>query len=125
MRTGLILFVSSAVFATTIAVVYWFLSHEPAGTLLLGFMAAAMLVIAIYMVFAELDSNLWGDKEKATFSDAAGEHVATYVTRSPLPFAIGVLVTGILLGLVVSPAAAGIGIAAFLVAIGLMIVSSR
>lgn len=125
MKTALTVFVSSALFSATIATTYWFLTYEPAGTMLLGFMAAALTVIAIYMVFAELDSNLVSDKDDGTFAEAAGEHVGTFVTRSPLPFAIAILVTSVLLGLVVSPAAAGIGIAAFIVAIGLMIVGSR
>jgi Cytochrome c oxidase subunit IV len=124
-KTGLMLFVSSAIFAATIAVVYWFIAHEPAGTMLLGFMAAALTVVALYMVFAERDADLYADDENATAAEAAGEHVGTYVTHSPAPFWIGVALSGIVLGLVVAPAAAGMGIVALCLLGALMIVRSR
>ncbi|HEV3085667.1 MAG TPA: cytochrome c oxidase subunit 4 [Candidatus Elarobacter sp.] len=125
MKTGLMLFISSAIFAGTIAVVYWFIAHEPAGTMLLGFMAAALTVVALYMIFAERDADLYADDKDATAADAAGEHVGTYVTHSPAPFWIAVALTGIVLGLVVAPAAAGLGIVALCLLGALMIVRSR
>ena len=125
MKTALVLFVSSAVFTGVIATVYWFVAHEPAGTMLLGFMTAALLVVAAYMFFAERDADLYADREGATMADAAGEHVGTYVTHSPAPFWIGIALTGVMLGFVVSPAAAGLGIIALLLLGALMIVRSR
>ncbi|MBV8298222.1 MAG: cytochrome c oxidase subunit 4 [Candidatus Eremiobacteraeota bacterium] len=125
MKTGLMLFVSSAVFSATIALVYWLVAHDPAGTMLLGFMSAALTVVALYMVFAERDADLYADKENATPAEAAGEHVGTYVTHSPAPFWIGVALTGVVLGLVVAPAAAGLGIVALCLLGALMIVRSR
>lgn len=125
MKISRMIFVSSATFTATIAIVYWFLTHEPVGTMMLGFMTAALIVVACYMFFAERDARLWGDNENATMADAAGEHVGTYVTHSPIPFWIGVALTGILLGFVVAPAAAGLGLVALLILIGLMIVRSR
>jgi hypothetical protein len=125
MKSARRLFVSSAIFSTTIAVVYWYLSREPAGTMLLGFMGAAMVVIAVYMTFAEMDANLWSDKEDASMADAAGEHVGTFITHSAVPFGVALVVAAVLLGFVVSPAAAGLGLAAFIGLICVMIVSSR
>lgn len=125
MKTALVLFVSSAIFTGTIATVYWFVAHEPAGTMLLGFMTAALLVVALYMIFAERDADLYADRTGATMRDAAGEHVGTYVTHSPAPFWIGLALTGVLLGFVVSPAAAGLGIIALLLLGALLIVRSR
>ena len=125
MKTALGLFVSSAIFSGTIAMTYYFLTREPAGTTLLGFMAAALIVVALYMAFAERDANLYADKKDATMREAAGEHVGTYVTRSAAPFWIGVALTGALLGFVVSPAAAGLGIVALFVLVGVLIVRSR
>jgi hypothetical protein len=119
------LFVSSALFAATIAVIYWLHAHEPAGTMLLGFMAAALCVVALYMTFAERDADLYADKPDATMREAAGEHVGTYITHSPIPFWIGIALTAILLGFVVAPAAAGLGVAALLLLCGLLIVRSR
>lgn len=125
MKTGLVLFVSSAVFAAVIATVYWFVAHEPAGTMLLGFMSAALVVVALYMTFAERDADLYADRKDATMADAAGEHVGTYVTHSPVPFWIGVALTGVLLGFVVAPAAAGLGIIALVLLGALLVVRSR
>ena len=125
MKTGLMLFISSAVFSATIAIVYWFVAHEPAGTMLLGFMAAALTVVALYMIFAERDADLYADKKNATPAEAAGEHVGTYVTHSPAPFWIAVALTGVVLGLVVAPAAAGLGIVALCLLGALMIIRSR
>lgn len=125
MKTALVLFVSSAVFTAVIATVYWFVAHEPAGTMLLGFMTAALVVVALYMTFAERDADLYADRKDATMADAAGEHVGTYVTHSPVPFWIGVALTGVLLGFVVAPAAAGLGIIALVLLGALLIVRSR
>ena len=125
MKTALGLFVSSALFAATIAVTYYFLTREPAGTTLLGFMAAALIVVALYMVFAERDADLYADKKDATMREAAGEHVGTYVTQSPAPFWIGLAIAGTVLGFVVSPAAAGLGIVALFLLIGVLIVRSK
>ena len=125
MKTALGLFVSSAIFSTTIAITYYFLTREPAGTTLLAFMSAALIVVALYMVFAELDAKLYADKKDATMQEAAGEHVGTYVTHSPAPFWIGLALAGIMLGFVVSPAAAGLGIVAMFVLIGVLIVRSQ
>ena len=125
MKTALVLFVSSAVFTGVIATVYWFVAHEPAGTMLLGFMTAALTVVALYMIFAERDADLYADKKDATPAEAAGEHVGTYVTHSPAPFWIGVALSGLVLGLIVAPAAAGLGIVALCLLGGLMIVRSR
>jgi hypothetical protein len=119
------LFISSAIFAATIAVAYWFIAREPAGTMLLGFMAAALTVVALYMIFAERDADLYADDKDATAADAAGEHDGTYVTHSPAPFWIAVALTGVVLGLVVAPAAAGLGIVALCLLGALMIVRSR
>jgi hypothetical protein len=124
-KTALVLFVSSALFTGVIATVYWFVAHEPAGTMLLGFMTAALVVVALYMTFAERDADLYADREDATMADAAGEHVGTYVTHSPVPFWIGVALTGVLLGFVVAPAAAGLGIIALVLLGALLVVRSR
>lgn len=119
------LFISSALFTGTIAVVYWLLTHEPAGTTLLAFMCAALIVVALYMFFAERDADLYADDGDATMAQAAGEHVGTFITHSPAPFWIGVALSCLLLGLVVSPAAAGLGIVALFLLAGLLVVRSR
>jgi hypothetical protein len=122
-RTAKIVFLSSATFSTLIAVVYWYLSREPAGTMLLGFMAAAF--VAVFMQFTEGEAKLFGDMGDATMQDAAGEQVGTYITHSPAPFWIAVALAAMAIGLVIAPAAVALGAVAIFGLIVYMIVRSR
>jgi hypothetical protein len=125
MTVAVRLFISSAVFAAVLGIAYWFIAHDPAGTTLLAFMTAGLLVIAGYMIFAERDADLDADKPNATSADARGEHVGTFVLHSPAPFWIGLSLMLLMLGLVVAPAAAGLGLIALCILGALMIVRSR
>jgi hypothetical protein len=124
MRIGLRLFLSSAAFSIVIAVAYWLLAREPAGTLLLGFMAFGLSFVAGYMIVAEREADLWGDSATADNADAAGEVVGSYSIRSPLPIATAAALTCIGLGCVVSPTIAALGIIALLALGALFIVQS-
>jgi hypothetical protein len=125
MIVGLRLFISSMSFAIVIALAYWFVAHEIAGTFLLGFMAFALAVIAGYMIVAEREADLWGDLPDANQRDGAGQIVGTYSIRSPLPVWAALALTCLLLGVVLSPALALLGIVALLAAGALFIVQSR
>jgi hypothetical protein len=111
---GLRLFVSSAVFSIAIAVAYWLVAYEITGTFLLGFMAFALSFVAGYMIVAEREADLWGDKADAKVSDAAGELVGTYSIRSPLPFWTALALTCIGLGVAISPTLVALGAIALL-----------
>jgi hypothetical protein len=124
MRVGLRLFLSSGAFAIVIAVAYWLLAHEPAGTILLGFLAFALSFIAGYMIVAEREADLCGDDAKADNAASAGEVVGSYTIRSPLPIASAAAVTCVGLGLVVSPTFAALGIIAIIALGALFIVQS-
>jgi di/tricarboxylate transporter len=63
MMIGLRLFISSAVFAIVIAVAYWRVAHEIVGTFLLAFMAFALVFVAGYMIVAEREADLHGDRD--------------------------------------------------------------
>ncbi|HEY6234971.1 MAG TPA: cytochrome c oxidase subunit 4 [Candidatus Elarobacter sp.] len=125
MMIGLRLFISSAVFAIVIAIAYWFVAHEIVGTFLLAFMAFALSFLAGYMIVAEREADLYGDRNDAKVSDGAGELVGTYSTRSPLPIWTAIAVTCICLGLVISPTLAGLGVLAALVLGAFFIMQSR
>jgi hypothetical protein len=125
MMIALRLFLSSAAFTAVLGVSYWLVAHDPAGTVLLTFMTAGLLVVAVYMFFAERNAGLFADKPDATPADARGERIGAFVLHSPAPFWIGLALAGLLLGLVVAPAAAGLGIVALLFLGALMIVRSR
>ena len=125
MTVGLRLFVSSAVFAIAISVAYWFTSREIVGTFLLGVMAFALSFVAGYMIVAEREADLVGDRKDASIADGAGELVGTYTIRSPLPLGAAFAVTLVGIGIVVSPTIAVLGAIATLIFAALFIVQSR
>ena len=103
MTIGLRLFISSAVFSIAIAAAYWITSREIIGTFMLGIMAFALSFVAGYMIVAEREADLVGDKSTASIADGAGELVGTYTVRSPLPLGAALAVTLAGVGLVLSP----------------------
>jgi hypothetical protein len=125
MMIGLRLFISSAVFSIVISVAYWLVAHEIVGTFLLAFMAFALTFVVGYMIVAEREADLYGDRNDAKVSDGAGEVVGTYSTRSPLPIWTAFAVTCIGLGLVISPTLAALGVIGALVLGAFFIVQSR
>jgi hypothetical protein len=125
MKVGVRLFLSSAIFGFAIAIAYWFTTYEVTGTLLLGIMGFALSFVAGYIVVAEREARLAGDRKDGTNAEAAGERVGTYALRSKWPFGIAVAVALLLLGAVFN---APLGIAAFLAVLaclGLLIRESR
>ncbi len=98
LKTFVALFASSSVFGLTIAVVYWFSSHERAGTFLLGFMFLALAFAAGYSYLSERNANLAGDDENVTPHDRAGEDLGIVTKSTPWPillaFSIFILVLG-------------------------------
>ena len=125
MVIGLRLFISSAVFGIVIAVAYWYTSHEIIGVLLLGVMAFGLSFIAGYMIVAEREADLIGDKKEARIEDGAGELVGTYTIRSPLPLGTALAITCVFLGAVISPTIAVLGILVTLAFGALFILQSR
>jgi len=124
MTIGLRLFISSAVFSIVIAVAYWLVAREPAGTMLLGVMAFGLSFVAGYMIVAEREADLVGDLGQADNADAAGEILGSYSISSPLPIATAAALTCIGLGLVVSPTVAALGVIVLLALGALFIVQS-
>ncbi len=125
MTVGLRLFLSSAAFGIAIAAAYWFTSRESIGTLMLGIMAFGLTFVAGYMIVAEREADLIGDRKDATIESGAGELVGTYTVTSPLPIGAAFAVTSIGLGIVMSPAIAVLGLLAVLAFAVLFIIQSR
>ncbi len=125
MTIGLRLFISSAVFGIVIAVAYWTTSREIIGTFLLGVMAFGLSFVAGYMIVAEREADLIGDKKEARIEDGAGELVGTYTIRSPLPLGTALAITCVFLGAVISPTIAILGILVTLGFGALFILQSR
>jgi hypothetical protein len=88
-------------------------------------MAFGLSFVAGYMIVAEREADLIGDRKNAEIADGAGELVGTYTIRSPLPIVTAAALTCIGLGIVVSPTIAVLGLLAILVLGALFIVQSR
>jgi ABC-type uncharacterized transport system permease subunit len=125
MTIGLRLFISSAIFGIAIALSYWFTSHEIVGTLMLGIMAFGLSFVAGYMIVAEREADLIGDKKTASIADGAGELMGSFTIRSPVPFGIALAVSCVFLGVVVSPTIAILGLIVSLGCGALFILQSR
>ena len=125
MKIGVRLFLSSATFGVAIAIAYWFSAHEITGTLLLGIMGLALSFAACYILVAEREARLVGDRPSATHAESAGERVGVFTVRSKWPFGLAIAVALLLIGAVFN---APLAIAAFVVVltlIGMLIRESR
>lgn len=103
MKTGVALFVSSTIFGAAIATAYWYSSHHWGGTLLLGFMAAALGFAAGWAVLAEREAQLDGDNPRMTQEQARGEDLGIFTSASAWPILAACSVLVMLLGLLFSP----------------------
>lgn len=108
------LFLSSAIFGLVIAIIYWFSSHEYAGTLLLGFMFFALSFAAGYAMVAERDAQLPGDDPEHQHKESAGEDVGIVTKESAWPPALAFSILLFFIGLVWSDFLLFAGIAAML-----------
>jgi hypothetical protein len=108
------LFLSSAVFGLAIAVVYWFASHEYAGTLLLGFMFFGLAFAAGYAIFAERHAEIQGDDPERQHKEAGGEDVGIVTKDSAWPTALAFSILMFFIGLVWSDFLLFAGLAAML-----------
>lgn len=112
MKTGIGLFVSSALFGIAIAAAYWFSSHHYGGTILLALMAAALAFATIWATAAEREADLDGDDPEMRQSDAAGEDLGVFTTASAWPILLAFSVLVLLLGALWSPFLLFVGAAA-------------
>lgn len=125
MKIGVRLFLSSATFGIVIAIAYWLSAHEITGTLLLGIMGSALSFAAGYMLVAEREARLVGDRPTGTHAESAGERVGVYTLRSKWPFSLAIAVALLLIGAVFN---APLAIGAFvvvLILIAMLIRESR
>ena len=114
MKTFVGLFLSSAAFAASISIVYWFASHEYAGTLFLGFMCCALAFAAGYAMIFERNARLAGDDPELQQKEAAGEDMGIFTKESPWPLLLALSILWTFIGLVWSDFMIFTGIAAML-----------
>ncbi len=110
MTTEWRLFTGAAAFAALVGAIYWFVSYEHAGTTMLVFSGAALLLVAGYLTMV---GNRLGtrpsDRRDGEFGDDEGEPVY-YPSASVWPFvaACGTVVLGF--GLVFGLGVASLGV---------------
>lgn len=114
MKTFVGLFLSSAGFAAAAAIVYWYASHEYAGTFLLGFMFCALTFAAGYAMIAERNAHLAGDDPQLDQKEAAGEDLGIFTKETAWPAVLAFSILWTLIGLVWSDFLIFTGLAAIL-----------
>jgi hypothetical protein len=92
----------AAAFSLVVGGVYWFLSDEPAGSLMLLTMAAGLLTAAVYVALLRRRASVTADRPAANPGDAAGEPIGVFASHSswPVILALGSAVglTGLIYG---------------------------
>lgn len=125
MKTGIVLFISSAIFGLLISGIYWLSARDPTGTVLLGIMAAALVFGACYMLLAERHANLTGDRPDAAPGDERGVHIGVFTTRSPWTVLCAAGGALIVWGLAISWTLTAVGFAVLAYAVARLIMESR
>jgi hypothetical protein len=101
-RTATKVLMASGAFGGVIAVVYWFVAYEIAGTIFLATMAAALLFAAAFAARGARGAIPAEDRPLATPSEAAGEEVGPFPEGSLWPVFLGagslLLVAGLIYG---------------------------
>lgn len=103
MITGARVLGAAGAFMLAVDIVYWLVTYEYAGTLLLGAMSIGLLFAAGYLAAVSRGARYPADQPDLRPEDAAGERLGTFTAAStwPIVLAGGVLVT--LAGLVYGP----------------------
>ena len=114
MKTFVGLFLSSAGFAAAAAIVYWYASHEYAGTFMLGFMFCALTFAAGYAMIAERNAHLAGDDPELDQTEAAGEDVGIFTKETAWPGLLAFSILWTFIGVVWSDFMIFTGLAAIL-----------
>ena len=93
---------ASALFSSVVGGIYWFVSYESAGTMMLVTMAVGLMIAAAYLSLLRRRASLPADQPEARASDDAGEPVGVFAARSawPVILALGcaVALTGLIYG---------------------------
>jgi hypothetical protein len=110
MKIGVRLFISSMVFAIVIATIYGFTTHDVVGIVFLGAMALALIVVAGFIVVAEREADLAGDRDSLSPAEAEGEEMGVFTLESYWPILAAAGSAVLVLGTVFLPGAS-IGVA--------------
>ena len=96
MRTSIWFWVYAGAFGFVVSGVYWFLTYEPAGTVLLLFMGFCGLVISGYLWVKARRARLPEDDPRGDYADDAGVTIGHFSAGSLWPLLMGI---GIAIGI--------------------------
>ena len=89
MRTEPRFLMGAGAFGAFVAFVYWFLSYEDAGFLMLLFMGIASTMVGVYLVWKMGKLRRPEDDEDASHAAEAGQEVGRFSAGSIWPLVIG------------------------------------
>lgn len=72
-------------FGIVVALLYWFYSQEPVGTILLGVMFMGFAFLAGYVLVTEREAELESDDPLAPPNAGAGEPIGRFIVSSRWP----------------------------------------
>jgi cytochrome c oxidase subunit IV len=96
MRSTALIFGASSAFFFIVAAVYWFVTYEVAGTLMLGLWCATFLFASAFLAVAAKRGAPPGDDPDRRPQEAAGDWVGAFRAGSSWPI---VLAAGLAIGL--------------------------
>ena len=117
MKIGVRLFLSSMIFAIVIATIYGLTTHDVVGIVFLGAMALALVIVAGFIVIAEREANLAGDRDSLSPAESAGEELGAFTLESYWPILAAAGTATFVLGVVFLP---GVALGAVIVGAGLI-----
>ena len=96
MKTSVWFLALAGLFGLVLGTVYWYVSHEHAGTVLLLLMGAAPMIIAWFLWRRTRRRAYPEDDPDADYAAGAGDELGSFSTGSLWPFVMGI---GVLIGL--------------------------
>lgn len=102
MKIATRVFISSMAFGIVVGLIYWFVSYEPVGTLMLGLFSAGLAFVSVYLFVSRKSADVDGDTQKAP-SELAGEAVGVFSTESSWPILLALAIALLTLGIAIHP----------------------
>ena len=113
MRTESRFLLGAGSFGVLVGVVYWFLSYEDAGFVMLAFMGLASALIGGYLLYRGSATRRAEDDPDADYGAYAGEEVGRFSTGSIWPLVMGIGTALALQGFIFGAWLLGFGLVVF------------
>ena len=113
MRTESRFLLGAGSFGVLVGVVYWFISYEDAGFVMLSLMGVASALIGGYLLYRGYASRRAEDDPDAHYGEYAGEEVGRFSSGSIWPLVMGVGTALALQGFIFGAWLLGFGLVVF------------